>query len=122
MPSASHRFRLLLCVAAFAGGGCASPDESPPPPAADVLWLDVRTPDEFRQGHAEGAILIPYTEIAGQIQAAAPDKGREIRLYCRSGRRSGIALRTLQEMGYRNVANVGGLPEARRLKPFTPSD
>jgi phage shock protein E len=43
-----------------------------------------------------------------------PDKDAQIYLYCRSGRRSGIALEALQEAGYRNAVNIGGLQEAGR--------
>ena len=48
-------------------------------------------------------------EIAGRIAAVAPDRDRRIVLYCRSGRRSGIAEQALRQMGYRQVENKGGL-------------
>jgi phage shock protein E len=44
------------------------------------------------------------------------DKNTEIRVYCRSGRRAGIALAALEEMGYTNATNVGGINDARELE------
>jgi phage shock protein E len=74
----------------------------------DAILIDVRTPEEFAQGALPGARQIEFDRIAGQIAAIAPDKNQPIVLYCRSGRRSGIALQTLYELGYHNVTNAGG--------------
>ncbi len=74
---------------------------------AQSLWIDVRTAEEFQAGHLEGAIHIPYDEIAEKIEAVSADKTADIQLYCRSGRRSGIALETLRSMGYSKVTNAG---------------
>ena len=80
----------------------------------DALWIDVRTADEYSQGHVPGAIHIPYEVIAGRIGEVTQDKDALIYLYCRSGRRSGIALETLSEAGFTNAHNLGGLEEANR--------
>lgn len=74
---------------------------------AQSLWIDVRTAEEFQAGHLEGAIHIPYDEIAEKIEAVSVDKTADIQLYCRSGRRSGIALETLRSMGYSKATNAG---------------
>ncbi|SDT99436.1 phage shock protein E [Pseudomonas pohangensis] len=74
----------------------------------DAILIDVRTPEEFAQGALPGARQIEFDRIAGQIAAIAPDKNQPIVLYCRSGRRSGIAQQTLHELGYHNVTNAGG--------------
>ena len=79
----------------------------------DAIVIDNRTEQEYGTGHVEGAILIPYDVIGKRISEVAPNKDAEILLYCRSGRRSGIAQRTLKEMGYTNVTNLGGLSDAR---------
>jgi phage shock protein E len=81
-------------------------------PAAMPLLIDVRTPVEWQEGHLQGAVLIPYEKIGEEIAKVAPDKQTKINLYCRSGRRSGIALETLQKLGYGNVINNGGVGEA----------
>jgi len=51
---------------------------------------------------------VPYTEIKGQIKSITKDTSKNIVVYCRSGRRSGIAKKALIKMGYRNVVNGGG--------------
>lgn len=82
--------------------------------AGDIHWIDVRTAGEFGAGHVAGAANIPYEEIVDRIGEVTSDKEATIYLYCRSGRRSGIALEALKEAGYRNAANIGGLDDARR--------
>ncbi|MBT8047660.1 MAG: rhodanese-like domain-containing protein [Xanthomonadales bacterium] len=81
--------------------------------ASEPLWIDVRTADEYVSGHVDGAVNIPYTEITSRIGEVAEDKEAPIYVYCRSGRRSGIALESLQQAGFTNVVNVGGLEDAR---------
>lgn len=78
---------------------------------ADPIWIDVRTPHEFAQGHIPQAVLVPYDQIAQRIEQLVPDKNTDIRLYCRSGRRAGVALQTLQRLGYTRVVNEGGLQD-----------
>ena len=72
------------------------------------IWIDVRSSDEFQSGHLPGAVNIPHTEIAERIGEVSKDKNDTIHLYCRSGRRSGQALETLQKAGYKQVINEGG--------------
>lgn len=75
---------------------------------ANDIWIDVRTADEFHAGHLEGAIHIPYEEIAARIGEVTTDKNATLHLYCRSGNRSGIAQQTLQAAGFTEVVNEGG--------------
>jgi|SRR6185369_10835019 len=79
---------------------------------AKPLVIDVRTEPEWKEGHLEGAIRIPYEKIGEEIEKAAPDKKAKIILYCRSGRRSGIALDTLRKLGYEDVTNLINADEA----------
>lgn len=79
---------------------------------AKPLVIDVRTEPEWKEGHLEGAIRIPYEKIGDEIEKAAPDKKTKIILYCRSGRRSGIALDTLRKLGYEDVTNLINADEA----------
>ena len=76
-----------------------------------TYWIDVRTQEEFNGGHVKGSILIPYEVIADHIAAVTPDKNADIRVYCRSGRRSEVAKDVLKAMGYVNVINEGGYEE-----------
>jgi phage shock protein E len=80
--------------------------------AGDITWIDVRTADEFKQQHVEGAVNIPYDEIDAGIASLHLDKNSAIYLYCRTGRRSGIARDSLDALGYTGVVNVGGLETA----------
>ena len=69
--------------------------------------IDVRTEGEFQTGHLNNAINIPHTEIKDKIAEQVKDRDDAIVVYCRSGRRSGIAKKLLDEMGYTNVTNAG---------------
>ena len=69
--------------------------------------VDVRTAKEYEKGHLRNAINIPHTEIAAKIADHVKNKDDKIILYCRSGRRSGIAKKTLADIGYKRVVNAG---------------
>ncbi len=71
--------------------------------------LDVRTADEYDQGHIPGAILIPDTELSSRAEAELPNKDEAILVYCRSGRRSAAAAEKLSSMGYTQVFDFGGI-------------
>ena len=71
--------------------------------------LDVRTEQEYAQGHIPGAILIPDYEISEKAEAVLTDKDQLILVYCRSGRRSKKAAEALEEMGYTRIREFGGI-------------
>ena len=71
--------------------------------------LDVRTPEEFAEGHIEGAILIPDYEIGEKAEGILTDKDQLILVYCRSGRRSKNAANELATLGYTNIKEFGGI-------------
>lgn len=73
------------------------------------LILDVRTQEEYEEGHIMGAVLIPDYEIAERAEKELPDKEQLILVYCRSGRRSKGASAELASMGYKNVREFGGI-------------
>ena len=73
------------------------------------IILDVRTREEYEQGHIPGAILIPDTEIEAKAEEALTDKDQLILVYCRSGRRSKLAAEALVELGYTNIKEFGGI-------------
>ncbi len=70
--------------------------------------IDVREADEFEQGAIPGARLIPRGVLEGNVRAAVPDPAAELVLYCAGGARSALAAKSLQEMGYTNVASLAG--------------
>ena len=77
--------------------------------ARQDIVIDVRTAREFKAGHIEGAVNIPYDEIEDGIKKLGKINSKtRILVYCRSGRRSGIALDTLTQEGYLRVTNGGG--------------
>ena len=73
------------------------------------IILDVRTREEYDQGHIPGAILIPNTEIEARAEEVLTDKDQLILVYCRSGRRSTLAAEALVELGYTNIKEFGGI-------------
>lgn len=73
-----------------------------------IVWIDVRTTEEFNSGHIEGALHIPYEKIGKEISKHVKDKNAEIKVYCKVGGRAGIAKKTLDKLGYKNVTNAGG--------------
>jgi len=75
----------------------------------DVLILDVRTQEEFDEGHIEGAILIPEYALQERAQEVISSISQTVLVYCRSGRRSGIAASILTEMGFLHVYDFGGI-------------
>lgn len=64
-----------------------------------VVLLDVRTPDEFRQAHLRGALLIPLAEL--QKRVSEIPRGRPLLVYCAVGARSSTAAAILASKGYR---------------------
>ena len=70
--------------------------------AAGAKVVDVRTPQEFASGHVPGAINIPFDEIGKRAAEIGPPSTRVV-LYCRTGRRSGIAADALDKAGYKQV-------------------
>ena len=71
--------------------------------------LDVRTEEEFAEGHIPGAILIPDYEIESKAEQILTDKNQLILVYCRSGRRSKNASEALVSLGYTNIREFGGI-------------
>lgn len=97
--------KTLLCALALVAANVFAQGRS--------VVIDVRTPAEFAAGHVPGAINIEHTEITRRIDEAKVGKDDQVIVYCRSGRRSGIAQQALQRLGYTRVENYGGLDEAR---------
>ena len=73
------------------------------------IILDVRTQEEYDQGHIPGAILIPDTEIKARAEEVLTDKEQRILVYCRSGRRSKLAAEALVDLGYTDIKEFGGI-------------
>jgi phage shock protein E len=72
----------------------------------DVVMLDVRTPEEYAQGHIPGVKLIPLAELPNRLAEVSKDK--TLVVTCRSGNRSAQAAQLLRQQGYGNVHNMLG--------------
>jgi phage shock protein E len=83
--------------------------------AGETFWIDVRSAEEYAAEHVSPAVNIPHTAIAARIAEVTTDKDALIYLYCRSGRRSGLAMDALEQAGYTNVVNLGGLNDAQQM-------
>ena len=75
----------------------------------EFVLLDVRSEEEFSEGHIPGAIVIPHEEILKRGEAELPEKDVPVFVYCRSGRRSKIAAEALVSLGYSEVYEFGGI-------------
>ena len=73
-----------------------------------IVTLDVRTPGEFNEGHIEGAQLIDFQSGNFENEIAALDKTKTYAVYCRSGNRSGQAVKVMREAGFKNLYNLNG--------------
>lgn len=74
--------------------------------AEHVFVLDVRSPEEFATGHVPGAVNVPYDQIAARMSEVP--KNKDVVLYCRSGRRAGIAADVLAANGYTRLSHLEG--------------
>ncbi len=73
---------------------------------ADVITLDVRTPGEFIEGHIAGAINIDVEGSSFDSEIANLDKSKSYAVYCRSGRRSLIAVDKMSAAGFEKLSNL----------------
>lgn len=71
-----------------------------------AIIIDVRSPQEYREGHIDGAICIPDYQIKKEINKYVKNKEENIILYCSTGHRSQKAQKILENIGYTNVYNV----------------
>lgn len=94
-----------------------------------LVLIDVRDPDEYREGYIDPAVNISRGFLEFKVQDAFPDPATPIVLYCLSGLRSILAAKALRELGYERVASLaGGVRRWKELKlplvkeePLTPA-
>ena len=73
-----------------------------------ALFVDVREPDEWDEGHIPGAVHVPRGRLESRVEGLVPDKQRPLVVYCSGGTRSAFASKVLGELGYENVVNLAG--------------
>ncbi|RYY01061.1 MAG: rhodanese-like domain-containing protein [Gammaproteobacteria bacterium] len=79
----------------------------------DVTIVDVRTPEEFTEGHFPNAINIPLDQVKQRIEEFRKMK-KPIIAYCRSGNRSGVAVSILKQNGIADAVNGGSLDDLKQ--------
>ena len=80
-------------------------------PAEQPVYVDVRSPEEFATGHVAGAINIPHDQMEARWGELAAYRDEPLVVYCRSGRRSGLAIDVLRSRGFSRLENGGGFEE-----------
>ena len=73
-----------------------------------LVVVDVRSSEEFAAGHVPGAINVPQDQLAGRLAELAPLRDRDVVVYCKSGRRSALALEVLSKNGYTRLSHLEG--------------
>ena len=76
--------------------------------AAGAALLDVRSPQEYREGHIPGSQNVPLQQL-DKVEEVTENKDTVLYVYCHSGARSRQAVSLLKHMGYTNVHNIGGI-------------
>lgn len=108
--------KIVAVAAALAiilgGAACSSSGEPETALPADAVIIDVRSPEEFAEGHLEGAQLLDLNsgEFAAQVPSLDPEA--DYLLYCRSGNRSGQAASIMRDAGFSNVMDLGSVESA----------
>lgn len=74
----------------------------------DVVFLDVRTPEEIAEGKVDNCLTIDFNDAGFEKAILELDKTNDYIVYCRSGNRSGKAVKFMQENGFENVKNLIG--------------
>ncbi len=84
---------------------------------AELVILDVRTPEEYREIHVKGSRNIDWNGPDFQDQIGKLDKNASYKVYCLSGNRSGRAMELMKSLGFKDVENLGSVSEAsQKLK------
>lgn len=100
---------LLLSLGACQNGGSTVDFAVVDAIEQQALVVDVRTAEEYAEGHYPGAINIPHEMIIEGLQERSVSANDIVILYCRSGNRSGQAQVALQSQGFTKAKNAGGL-------------
>jgi phage shock protein E len=109
----------VACIGAIALlSSCGNNEEAITMDYSTAIIIDVRTTDEFAAGHLDGAVN--YNVEDGTLEQALPslDQNANYVVYCRSGRRSAIAVDLMKENGFTQIADLGSLEDAADATGF----
>ena len=121
-------FLSLIALVGCSPGGSSNSDQSTPKSviapgentaasaakSARLCVIDVRSDEEWAEGHIAGALHLPLDQVREKIGSVVPDQQTAIGVYCASGMRSGRAALILKELGYSHIENLGGLDDAKK--------
>ena len=112
---------LVLCIIGCSNGAVDAVDAEVATPlitqdeliellssAVPPLVMDVRTPEEYQSGHVPSALNIPHTELSGRLSEIEFAKEQPLVVYCKSGRRAGMAELVLREAGFGQLLHLEG--------------
>lgn len=80
-----------------------------------AMLIDVRSANEFDSGHILQAYNMPLDRVDVLVPSAVRDKNKVLLLHCSTGVRSGLAKKKLEELGYKNVFNLGSYERAGKI-------
>lgn len=113
---------VLMGITALTYAGSDQQEQQPPQQRAwrliddGALLIDVRSRQEYEAGHLDNSINIEYDEVEKLAETIGEDKQREVVVYCRSGKRSGLAKESLEQYGYKNIHNGIGYEGLKKLR------
>lgn len=105
------RMLLVFLMACWSAAAVAASGMTPDELAGSNeprLVLDVRTPQEYAEGHIPGAINIPHDQVSADDARLRDWRDRTVVVYCRSGRRSAMAAEQLERGGFHQVRQLEG--------------
>lgn len=108
---------IWLISPVLAGGDPEAARQAWPMIENGALLIDVRSAEEFADGHLDGAVNIEWDDTDALIKAIGSDKQRQVVFYCRSGNRAGKAITHLKLGGYTNIFNATGIGALKETKP-----
>ena len=109
---------LWLIAPVMAGGGDPAIAENAWPMIQNgTLLVDVRSKEEFADGHVDGAVNIEWDKTDDLIAIIGDDKQRQVVFYCRSGNRAGKAKAVMEDKGYIGIFNATGFSALRATEP-----
>lgn len=88
---------------------------------AKGVLLDVRTPEEYAEGHLPGALNMDVLNKNFRDQVSILGRDDNYKVYCKSGRRATQAVTIMKELGFKNLTNLGGYEEAQRTLKLSPT-
>ncbi len=117
------KFTFIWVLLLFVNFGCSQIKTKPITEVSqnelkNIVLVDVRTPEEFAEGHLDNALNINWFDADFANQFEAVDKDKTIYVYCKMGGRSAKAQEKLQSLGYKHVVNLeGGYDAWKEKKP-----